>query len=109
LSPGLSPAGGTDNKNNPLYNNKYGGFLFYGGEAVSKIVHVMPREDYCLEIVLDNGSSVNLSLKNRLDTIRFGLLADAELFKKATTNGVCISWEGKVEISLNEAFQLAQK
>ena len=76
---------------------------------MSKIMRVIPKENYCLEIVLDNGSSVNLSLKNRLETIRFGILEDAELFKKATTNGICISWEGKVEISLSEAFQLAQK
>lgn len=76
---------------------------------MSKIVQVLPKEDYCLEIILDNGSSVNLSLKSRLETIRFGVLADKELFRKATTNGICISWEEKVEISLSEAFQLAQK
>jgi len=76
---------------------------------VSKIVRVIPKEDYCLEIVMDNGSSVNLSLKNRLGPIRFGMLSDTELFKKACTDGICINWDGKVEISLSEAFQLAQK
>ena len=76
---------------------------------MSKIVRVIPKEDYCLDIILDNGSSIQLSLKSRLETLRFGMLADAELFRKATTNGICISWEGKVEISLVEAFQLAQK
>lgn len=76
---------------------------------MTQIINVVPKEDYCLEIVLNNGSSINLSLKSRLETIRFGILADAELFKKATTNGICISWDGKVEISLSEAFQLAQK
>ena len=76
---------------------------------VSQIINVVPKEDYCLDIILDNGSSIQLSLKSRLETIRFGILADAELFKKATTNGICINWEGKLEISLSEAFQLAQK
>jgi len=76
---------------------------------VSQIINVIPKEDYCLDIILDNGSSIQLSLKSRLETIRFGILADAELFKKATTNGICINWEGKVEISLSEAFQLVQK
>lgn len=76
---------------------------------MSQIIKVVPKEDYCLDIVLDNGSSIQLSLKSRLETIRFGVLADAELFRKATTNGICINWEGKVEISLTEAFQLAQK
>jgi len=76
---------------------------------VSQIINVIPKEDYCLDIILDNGSSIQLSLKSRLETIRFGVLADAELFRKATTDGICVSWEGKVEISLSEAFQLAQK
>jgi len=76
---------------------------------VSRIINVIPKEDYCLDIILDNGSSIQLSLKSRLETIRFGILADAELFRKATTDGICISWDGKVEISLSEAFQLAQK
>ena len=76
---------------------------------VSQIINVVPKEDYCLDIILDNGSSIQLSLKSRLETIRFGILADAELFKKVTTNGICINWDGKVEISLSEAFQLAQK
>jgi hypothetical protein len=108
LSPINVTPRGAYNKNDPLYN-KYGGFCFYGGEAVSRIVCVIPKEDYCLEIVLDNGSSVNLSLKSRLGTIRFGILADETFFRKAVTDGYCISWEGKVEISLSEVFQLAQK
>ncbi len=76
---------------------------------MSQIIKVVPKEDYCLDIILDNGSSIHLSLKSRLGTIRFGMLADTELFKKATTDGICIKWNGKVEISLSEAFQLAQK
>jgi hypothetical protein len=77
--------------------------------GVSQIINVVPKEDYYLEIVLNNGSSINLSLKSRLETIRFGILADEALFKKATSNGICINWDGKVEISLSEAFQLARK
>lgn len=76
---------------------------------MSKIVGVIPKENYCLEIILDNGSSVNLSLKSRLETIRFGPLTDETLFRKVTTDGICVLWENKVEISLSEAFQLAQK
>ncbi|MFT3950991.1 MAG: DUF2442 domain-containing protein [Oscillospiraceae bacterium] len=76
---------------------------------MSKIINVLPKQEYCLDIILDNGSSIQLSLKSRLETIRFGALADAELFQKVTTDGICINWDGKVEISLSEAFQLAQK
>lgn len=76
---------------------------------MTRIINVVPKEDYCLEIILDNGSCINLSLKSRLETIRFGILVDEALFRKATTNGLYITWDGKVEISLSEAFQLAQK
>ena len=76
---------------------------------MSKIVRVIPKEDYCLEVVLDNGSSVKLSLKSRLGTIRFGMLADQEFFQKVTTDGICVLWENKIEISMTEVFQLAQK
>ena len=76
---------------------------------MSKIVKVIPKENYCLEVILDNDSSVNLSLKSRINTIRFEMLADHEFFKKATTDGICVLWEGKIEVSLSEVFQLAQK
>jgi hypothetical protein len=69
----------------------------------------MPKNNFRLDIELDNGNSITLNLENRLKTIRFGVLRDEELFKRATTDGTCISWEGKVEISLSEVFQLMQK
>ncbi len=74
-----------------------------------KIVRVIPKEDYCVEVALDNGSKVVLDLKSRLKTARFGMLADEEFFRRVTTDGICVSWEGKIEISISEVFQLAQK
>ncbi|MDI6914483.1 MAG: DUF2442 domain-containing protein [Desulfitobacteriaceae bacterium] len=76
---------------------------------MSKITGLVPQEDYRLEVQLDNGSSVTLNLESRLQTLRFGMLADKELFKRAVTDGSYIRWNGKVEISVNELFQLAQK
>ncbi len=76
---------------------------------MARIIRATPRENYCLEVMLDTGSSIVLSFKNRLETIRFGMLADQEFFKKVTTDGICISWEDKIEISLSEVFQLAQR
>ena len=58
---------------------------------------------------MDNGSSVTLNLESRLETVRFGMLADKELFRRAVTDGSYIRWDNKVEISVNELFQLAQK
>lgn len=72
---------------------------------MNRIVEVIPMKDYCMEILLQDGSRIWVSFKHRLGTIRFGLLADEAFFQKATTDGTCISWEGKVELSLNEALQ----
>jgi hypothetical protein len=76
---------------------------------LSQIKSITLKEDYKIEALLDNGSSITLNLKSRLGTVRFGLLADLEFFGKATTDGSFIRWGDKVEISVNELFQLAQK
>ena len=76
---------------------------------MSRIKKVIPKEDYCLEVLLENGSSVVLNLASRLQTVRFGILADRELFGRATTDGIYVRWGKKVEISVDEVFQLAQK
>lgn len=76
---------------------------------MNRIRAVVPKDDYCLEVQLENGSSVILNLESRLQTLRFGMLSDKEFFKKATTDGICISWDDKIEISMSEVFQLAQK
>ena len=76
---------------------------------MSQIKSITLKEDYKLEALLDNGSSITLNLKPRLGTVRFGLLADPEFFSRATTDGSFIRWGDRVEISVNELFSLAQK
>lgn len=76
---------------------------------MSKITGLVPQEDYRIEVILDNGSSVTLNLESRLQTVRFGMLTDKALFRQATTDGCFIRWGETVEISINELFQLAQK
>ena len=76
---------------------------------MSRIKDVVPKDDYRLEVHLDNGSSVMLNLESRLQTVRFGMLSDKQFFKRATTDGICIRWDNKIEISLSEVFHLAQK
>ena len=76
---------------------------------MSHITGVITKKDYSLEVQLENGSSVTLNLESRLQTIRFGMLLDKELFKTATTDGICIRWGNKIELSLSEVFHLAQK
>ncbi|HWT75340.1 MAG TPA: hypothetical protein VN258_11590 [Mobilitalea sp.] len=73
------------------------------------ITKVKPLEDYCLEVQLENGSSVILSLKSRLRTVRFGMLEDEAFYRRVTTDGNCIRWGNKLELSVSEIFQLVQK
>ena len=84
-------------------------FVFWGGDQVSRIIGVIPMENYRLEVSLDNGSCVVLNLEGKLETVRFGILSDVDFFKKAASDGNCISWDGKVELSLSEILQLVQK
>ncbi|MBF4691959.1 DUF2442 domain-containing protein [Fusibacter ferrireducens] len=76
---------------------------------MSYIKEIFPKEDYCIEVSLENGSRIILNLESRLKTVRFGALSDKTFFKKATTDGSYIRWDNRVEISVNEVFQLAQK
>lgn len=74
-----------------------------------RMVRVVPREDYLLDVELDDGSRVMLSLKSRLGTVRFGMLSDPDFFNKATTDGSYVRWGNTIEISIKEVFQLHQK
>ena len=74
-----------------------------------RITEVHPKEDYQLEVILDNGSSIMLNLQPKLKTLRFGLLRDVDFFQCADTDGSMIRWDGKVEISISEVFQMIKK
>jgi len=76
---------------------------------VVRIKAVIPEENYSLEVMLDNGSSITLDMKSKLDTVRFRMLEDREFFKKVTTDGSLILWGDEIEISIKEVFQLLQK
>lgn len=71
------------------------------------IENVMPMADYKLQVLLMNGSSITLNLESRIQTVRFGMLANKEFFQHVTTDGSYIRWGNKIEISVNEIFQLA--
>lgn len=79
------------------------------GMIMVKITNVIPLENHHLEVQLDNGNSVILNFEGRLQTIRFGVLAEDDFFRRASTNGLCVSWDDKLEVSVSEVFQLAQK
>ena len=74
-----------------------------------RIKNVIPKEGYRLEVQLENGSSVILDFSGRIHTIRFGMLADKEYFRRAETDGDFVRWDSSIEVSVSEVFQLAQK
>ena len=76
---------------------------------MSHIKNVIPREDFKIEVQLDNESTIILSLRSKLETVRFGLLSDEKFFCLVTTDGNYIKWLNKVEISISELFLLVEK
>ncbi|MBN2899648.1 MAG: DUF2442 domain-containing protein [Clostridia bacterium] len=76
---------------------------------MNQIIRVAPREHYCLEVYLKNGSSLLLNLESRLHTVRFSVLEDPAVFESAETDGSRVIWGRKLELSLEELFQLARK
>ena len=79
------------------------------GDGMSKILQVKPTGEYRLEVQLDNGSTIILNMQPRIATIRFAMLQDKELFDSVSTDGDFIRWGNKIDISVTEIFQLAQK
>lgn len=76
---------------------------------MTQIKEVLPKEDYRLEVRLENGHTVVLDFTSRLHTVRFGLLSDKAFFQRAETDGTLVTWGNKIELSASEVFQLAQK
>jgi Protein of unknown function (DUF2442). len=76
---------------------------------MSRIEKVIPKEKHCIEIIFENKSSVILNLESKLQTVRFKALTDEALFRRVTTDGNYIRWDKKVEISVEEIFQLVKK
>lgn len=98
---------------NPLYNLSVGigGFLDLAERRIRllHITKVTAREQYRLEVLLDNDTTIILNMAARLKSIRFIALKDQCFFESATTDGQYIRWGKQVEISLSEVFHLAQK
>lgn len=72
------------------------------------ILSVEPLEGYLLRIGFDNGNTLILNMENKVKTIRFRQLKDSGLFHRANTDGRCIHWNELIEISVAEAFEIAQ-
>lgn len=45
------------------------------------------RPDYQLKVVMETGTTIHFDFRPRLDTVRFGMLKDKELFQSVHTDG----------------------
>lgn len=76
---------------------------------MAKIMEVIPKENYLMEVKFENGSSVILDFSKKLCTVRFGMLSNKEFFDKAKTDGTLITWDNKIEMSAREVLQMLEK
>ena len=54
-------------------------------EGYFKSVKALP--DYQLDVTMETGTTIHFDFRSRLNTIRFGMLRDEEVFKSVTTDG----------------------
>ena len=73
--------------------------ILCGGEDLSKIRNVQPKENYLLEITMEDERVLKLDFSKKLGTIRFGLLEDKDFFKEAITDGCYVRWRNLIAIS----------
>lgn len=73
-----------------------------------KILDVSAGDLYLLKIKFNNGTTLILNLENKVKTARFRQLMDKELFQRVNSDGFSIRWNELTEISVAEAFEIAQ-
>ncbi|MFA9422744.1 MAG: DUF2442 domain-containing protein [Sedimentibacter sp.] len=67
------------------------------------IQSVSPLPNYCLEVEMENGSSATVDFKPRLNSARYMVLKDEEIFKNVSTDGNYVIWQnGLVKITAKE-------
>jgi len=48
---------------------------------------VIPMEDGCLQVEMESDCTVRLDMRRRLQSVRFGLLRNQDVFRSVTTDG----------------------
>ncbi len=71
---------------------------------------VYVKSDYQLEVIMETGTNIHFDFKSRLNSARFGMLRDKELFRSVSTDGNYLIFDkaGKmpVKISASEFMDL---
>lgn len=76
---------------------------------MGKIAAVIPGDNYCLTVRLDNNNAVTIDLKRKLFTVRFSELRDEDVFRAAATDGELVYWPGGLSIDIGEIMEIVVK
>jgi hypothetical protein len=75
-----------------------------------RIIEVIPKENYILEIKLSNQHTILCDMRTRLEGIRFGGLKDYNRFMDfEIVEDQSIKWSAFCELSLDEILSMLEK
>ena len=76
---------------------------------MTMISKVIPYEDYRVLIELTNGHSIIIDFETKLDTLRFCMLENKDMFRRVYTDGFSLLWnKGKLRVSMSEIIEMLQ-
>lgn len=77
---------------------------------MSRIINVVPNDDYILVIELDNHHKIIYDMKPRLQAVRFCELADIKRFKAVRVeNGNTLVWDSLRQITIDEIISIIER
>ena len=76
---------------------------------MTMISKVVPYDDYRILVELTNGHSIIIDFESKLDTLRFCMLENKDVFRRVYTDGFSILWnEGELKVSMSEIMEMLQ-
>lgn len=70
---------------------------------------VTPLSDYKLLVELINGQALVLNFESKLNSLRFNIIENKDIFKRVSTDGFSVLWnKGKLRVSLGEMIEMLQ-
>ncbi len=76
---------------------------------MTMISRVVPYDDYRILVELTNGNSIIIDFELKLDTLRFCMLENKDVFKRVYTDGFSLLWnKGELRVSMSEIIEMLQ-
>ena len=73
------------------------------------INNIVPYDDYRVLIELSNGHGIIINFESKLNTLRFSMLENKDVFKRVYTDGFSLLWnKGKLRVSMSEIMEMLQ-